>query len=316
MTLWIELAGGLALLLAGGEALVRGSAGLARRMGMPPYLIGVTLVGFGTSTPELVTSLDAALIGAPGVAVGNVIGSNIANVLLILGVAAIALPIAVPPGALRRDGAVLIGASGALLAVALTGALSRAAGLAFLAALVVYLWVSLRSARTAGSEAESGQAAAPGLGAGIALAAAGVAGVVLGAHLLVGGAVALARTTGVSEAAIGLTLVAVGTSLPELATSLVAALRRQGDIALGNVIGSNIFNILGIAGTTAAVAPIAVPAEILRLDIWVMAGTALLLVAAAATGRRIGRPEGAAFLAGYAAYLALLLAPQLSQAAP
>jgi cation:H+ antiporter len=310
---WLSLVAGLALLLGGGEALVRGAVGAATRLGVSPLVIGLTLVGFGTSTPELVASLDAALSGAPGVAVGNVVGSNLANILLILGLAALLGPIAVDPAAFRRDGAALVAATLAFAAVALTGSLPRLAGLGGVALIIAYTLSTYFAERRAGGpsaelRAQEAAQVAPkgmGLGAGLALAAAGIAGVVVGAGLLVDAAVTLARAAGLSEAVIGLTLVAVGTSLPELATSVVAALRRHGDVAFGNVVGSNLFNLLGIAGVTAAVIPVPVPPEILRFDLWAMLAATLLLVGAAVTGWRVSRREGAALLALYAGYLAV-----------
>jgi cation:H+ antiporter len=317
--IWLSLATGLVLLLGGGEALVKGSVAVASRLGVSPLLIGLTLVGFGTSTPELVASLQAVLVGAPGIAVGNVVGSNIANILLILGVAAVILPVATTKEAFRRDGTVLIGVSLLMVAVVLTGSIGRWTGAGFLALLAAYtVWTYLTERRapdaSAALHAAEAEAVAPrGLSLPLALllALGGIAAVLLGASLLVHAAIDIARAAGLSEAVIGLTLVAVGTSLPELATSAMAALRRQSDVAFGNIVGSNIFNVLGIAGTTAVVTPIAVPAEIVRLDIWVMLATALLLVVFAVTGWRVSRREGAVFLAAYAAYLAVQLAPGL-----
>jgi cation:H+ antiporter len=310
----IEIAAGLALLLGGGEALVRGSVGVAFRLGVSPLLIGLTLVGFGTSTPELVASLHAAHIGATGIAVGNVVGSNIANILLILGVSAIVLPVAISKDAFRRDGTVLILASLLMLAVVLSGALTRLSGLAFLSLLVGYaVYCFLTDRRSEGTTAAMHAAevahVAPrrmSLRVGLLIALGGIAGVIVGAGLLVDAAVAIASAAGIPQTVIGLTLVAVGTSLPELAASLTAAVRRQGDLAFGNIVGSNIFNILGIAGATALFAPLSVPAEIIHLDIWVMIGSAIILVVFAMTGWRIGRREGALFLSAYAAYLLVL----------
>ncbi|MGQ9368213.1 calcium/sodium antiporter [Azospirillum sp. ST 5-10] len=306
----VELVAGLVLLLVGGEALVKGSVGVATRLGVSPLLIGLTLVGFGTSTPELVTSLRAAQLGAPGIAIGNVVGSNIANVLLILGMAALLLPMATSKDAFRRDGTVLMGASMLLLPVALLGVVDRWVGLLFLVLLFAYTVHTYRSERRpdAGVPGDAPAAGMPvWLGGAIALA--GIAAVVFGADLLVGAAMVLARAAGVSETVIGLTLVAVGTSLPELATSVMAALRRQSDVAFGNIVGSNIFNILGILGVTAAVSPIPVPPEIAGFDIWAMLAAALLLVGFAVTGWRISRWEGAAFLAAYLAYVAVQVSP-------
>jgi len=280
----------------------------------------LTLVGFGTSTPELVASVNAAWIGAPGIAVGNVVGSNIANVLLILGVAALIFPVAVSKAAFRRDGAALIGASLVLTIIILTGALSRWAGVALLALLAAYtVYAYLSEARTAQEERGTDTAAVANPGVPLAIAVlfalGGIAGVIIGASLLVDSAVLIARSAGVSETVIGLTLVAVGTSLPELATSAMAALRRQGDLAFGNIVGSNIYNILGILGATGVIVPIAIPAEIAGFDVWVMLAAAVALAVFAITDWRISRREGAAFLLGYAVYLALLISPGFRAAA-
>jgi cation:H+ antiporter len=320
----LQLIAGLALLLLGGEILVKGSVAVAQRLGVSPMLIGLTLVGFGTSTPELVTSLQAAMIGAPGIAVGNVVGSNIANILLILGVATVILPMATTREAFWRDGSVLVAASLLLLGVVLSGSIARWAGICFLALLLAYTGYAYLSERRGRSAAAALHAAEAdevadlpprgiGIGAGIGLTIGGIAAVVVGASLLVDASLVIARAAGLSEAVIGLTLVAVGTSLPELVTSVMAAIRKHGDIAFGNIVGSNIFNILGIAGVTAAVTPITVPAEILQFDIWAMVATALLLVAFAMTGWRVNRWEGGAFLACYAAYLAVQLSPDARQ---
>jgi cation:H+ antiporter len=317
---YLILAAGLVLLLAGGEALVRGSVAAASRLGVSKLVIGLTLVGFGTSTPELAASLDAALSGAPGVAIGNVVGSNIANILLILGLSAVLLPVATRPAAFRRDGAALALASLLLLGVCWLGVLSRPAGLVLLAILAAYTLHTYRSERRAAASpsarmhaAEAEEVAAPALSmpAALALTAGGIVAIVLGADLLVGAALTLARAAGISETVIGLTLVAVGTSLPELATSVTAAIRRHGDVAFGNVVGSNIFNILGIAGTTALVSPIPIPAQILAFDIWAMLAATAALIAFAVTGWRVTRTEGAVLLAAYAAYLAVQLHPGL-----
>lgn len=311
-----EIAAGLVLLLLGGEFLVRGAVAVARRLDVSPLLIGLTLVGFGTSTPELVASLEAALAGAPGIALGNIVGSNIANVLLILGLAALVAPMATDARAFRRDGPVLLGASALLILACLGGTLGRWPGLAFLALLAAYTaatYVSERRRPTPatalhGAEAELVAPAGWPLWRGLAVALAGLAGVLIGASLLVDGAIALAHRIGVPDTLIGLTLVAVGTSLPELATSLVAAARRQGAVAFGNIVGSNIFNILGIAGVTAVVRPLPVPPELLGRDLWVMLAATLVFAAFAMTGHRVARWEGALLLAGYGGYMAALAA--------
>ena len=294
---------GFAFLLLGGEALVRGAIAVAARMGLSPMVVGVVLVGFGTSMPELATSLRAALAGSPGIAVGNVVGSNSANVLLILGLAAVAAPLAVSRAELARDGGAMIAATAIGIVAMLTGgALGRPEGALMIGGLALYMVHALRSGGGAPVAAGAGR-----LWAGLALSLAGLAGVLLGADLLVRGAVELAEAAGLSEAAIGATVVAVGTSLPELAAALVASRHGQGAMALGNVLGSNVFNILGILGITALLAPLEVPPSMLSFDIWVMAGAALALVAMAVTGWRITRAEGAALLAAYAGYVALAL---------
>lgn len=313
----LPLLAGLALLALGGEFLVRGAVRVAARLGVSPLLVGLTLVGFGTSTPELVTSVQASLSGSPGIAVGNVVGSNIANVLVILGIAALVAPVAVTSRALSRDGVVGVAASVALLGVGLFWALDRAVGAAFLLALAGYLWFAWRQESAAEAATNHGAAwdraearphhARPAPPAGLAVplltAFAGLVAVVVGGRLLVGAAVELARLWQVSEAVIGLTVVAVGTSLPELVTSLVAAARRQGEVALGNVLGSNIYNVFGIAGATALIAPTAIPPEMVRFDLWAMLAVSLLLLAVARTGWRVGRREGVLLLAIYAAYV-------------
>jgi len=307
---FLLIAGGLVLLAIGGDVLVRGAVGTASKLGVSPLLIGLVLVGFGTSMPELTTSVQAALSGSPGIAVGNVVGSNIANILLILGAAALIAPITVARGVLKRDGSFLA-LSQIVLAVALfLTPVGRTSGGLLFAGLIAYIglsyWLDQRSkgpeARLHSAEAESVAPPKGGLLTSLLLLAAGIAGVVFGAKLLVTGAISIAEGFGISDAVIGLTVVAIGTSLPELAASIAAALKRQGDIALGNVIGSNIFNALGILGATAIIQPIDVPASILGSDVWIMLGAAALLFLVAATGRRVGRMEGVGLLALYAAY--------------
>lgn len=306
---------GLAGLVIGGELLVRGAVSAAKSLGISPLVIGLTLVGFGTSTPELVTSLQAAWAGSPGIAVGNVVGSNIGNILLILGLTAMFGAIAVNPAAFKRDGTVLFTATIAVVGLFLLGDLGRVAGASLFAALLAYLIYALWSERAQPTEAQpvyEGEAQLVGrrntsIGLSALQAFVGLAITILGARLLVTGAVDLAQAAGISETLIGLTIVAIGTSLPELVTSIMAVLRKQGDVAFGNIIGSNIFNILGILGITALVQPLFIPPEILRLDIWVMLGTTLLLLLFARTGWRVGRSEGAALLAAYLIYVAVLI---------
>ncbi|MEZ5932896.1 MAG: calcium/sodium antiporter [Alphaproteobacteria bacterium] len=305
-----ELVIGLILMLVGGEWLVRGGVALAERAGVSPLMIGVTLIGFGTSAPELATCIDAALAGAPGLAVGNVIGSNIANVLLILAAGALLYPIAAEPKALRRDGPVLLASALICLGLVYSGQVGRWVGGILVILLIVYLLLTAlddrrRTARVSEALSGSGERkpAALALIGHLALTLLGLACVLIGAHLLVAGAVAFAGSLGVSEAVIGLTLVAVGTSLPELTTTAIASAKRQGAMAFGNVIGSNIFNSLGILGATALVQPIEMPAEVAGFDIWVMLAATLALLVFATTHWRISRREGAVLLLGYAAYI-------------
>ena len=302
---YLLILAGFAGLLVGGEFLVRGAVAIAERLRVSPIVIGVTLVGFGTSMPELLTSVQAALAGAPGIAVGNVVGSNIVNILLILGAAAAIRPIVVGGPAFRRDGTVLALATALCLAVVLTGTLGRVAGLAFVAGLAAYVVLAIRTG--AAVEPEPSEAR-PSMLRAILLFLGGLLVTLAAARALVFGAVDVATQLGVSEAVIGLTVVAIGTSLPELVTSIVAARRGQADLAFGNIVGSNIFNVLGILGITALVQPLAVPASIAAVDIWVMVGATVALVVAAVTGWRITRREGAAFVAAYAAYLVWLVA--------
>ena len=322
---FLLIAAGLVLLAVGGELLVRGAVQLAERLGVSPLLIGLTLVGFGTSTPELVTSLQGALAGSPGIAIGNVVGSNIANILLILGVAALLRPIAVSSSALRRDGVLLIATAVAFLFLGWFWSLDRIAGLLLVAALGFYLVLAWQQERNGGddhtaafSRAEAGDAlhegmdlrgtapARPGLATlllPLAMAIAGLVVVVFGGRFLVDGSIGLARAFGISETVIGLTIVAVGTSMPELVTSVLAAVRRQSEVALGNVLGSGMYNILGIAGVTGLVAPSPIPAQIANFDTPVMVAVSVLLFVLAVTGMRISRREGALLLAGYVVYV-------------
>ncbi|MFN3549717.1 MAG: calcium/sodium antiporter [Mesorhizobium sp.] len=323
MTTFLPLLGGLILLVLGGELLVRGSVNVASRLGVSPLVIGLTLVGFGTSTPELVTSVQAALAGAPGIAYGNIVGSNIANILLILGVATVILPITVESSTLKRDGLVMIGVALVFAAMAATMPAGRLVGAVFLAALAGYIYLAFRQESLSSSDhgavydkslaaQEADPALAPARAATGSLvvplltAVAGLAIVVLGGKFLVDGAVNLARSFGISETVIGLTIVAVGTSMPELVTSVMAALRKQTDVAFGNIVGSNIYNILGIGGATALMAPSDVPAEIVSFDNLVMIAISILVIVFAWTGRRISRWEGGVLLLGYVGYVWLI----------
>jgi cation:H+ antiporter len=303
------IAGGLVALLIGGDWLVKGAVDAARRWGVSPMVIGLTLVGFGTSMPELLTSLQAAFGGYPGIAVGNVVGSNIANILLILGLAAVMSPVIVSQGTFRRDAMILVGSAALGMALALTGTFGRLSGVIFLAGLSGFLWLAFRKGEDPVYEHEAEALPEhPGRALGLSLGqfALGLVITILGARYLVQGAVGLAEAAGISETVIGLTIVAVGTSLPELVTSVLAARKGESDVALGNVIGSNIFNILGILGVTALIKPIPVPPEILRLDIWVMGAATMVLVWVSLTGWKITCREGYGMVGAYAAYLGWL----------
>lgn len=297
---------------------MRGAVQTAERIGISPLVISMTLVGFGTSIPELVTSVQAGLSGSPGIAYGNVVGSNIANILLIAGVSALICPIAVARSALQRDTVVMLLAGFAFAGLTPFILMGRLAGATLIAALLCYICFVIRQERTnadsgvihdkslALSETDPGLAP-PHVQTAILLplfiAIMGLVLILLGGTFLVSGGVALARSYHVSETIIGLTIVGVGTSMPELVTSAIAAFRRQGDVAFGNVIGSNIYNTLGIGGATALVAPSYVPQEIVYFHGPVMAGVFILMTVFAATGLRIGRREGLTLLAGYLVYL-------------
>ncbi|MBO6754990.1 MAG: calcium/sodium antiporter [Roseibium sp.] len=305
---------GLIFLGVGGDALVRGAVGAAERLKISPLVTGLVLVGFGTSTPELVTSLSAVLQGSSGIAIGNVIGSNIANILLILGLTAAITPICAEPRAFKRDAPMLAIATGACVVFALNGEFGRLTGVVFLAILLAYVgftYVKERGEfdRQAKLHVEATELVAVrprALWLSTLIAAGGVALVIFGANWMVSGSISIARTLGVSETVIGLTIVAIGTSLPELATSVIAALRKQTDIAFGNIIGSNIFNTLGIIGVAAAVAPITVPPKVLTYDLWLLVAVTALLLYFAFTEARLSRREGAVFLVLYTAYLGFL----------
>lgn len=293
---------GLLGLFFGGEALVRGSVGIARRMAIPPLLIGLTVVGFGTSTPELLVSVDAAWRGVPDIALGNIVGSNIANILLIIGLSALIWPIRVMGATLRRDTAVMMAAALVLVPIIAMGQLGRVSGVILVAGLAAYLIWAYR--QPGDMEAEDIGVSAPASPLVSTLwVIGGLVALMVGARFLVDGAVNIARGYGISEAFIGLTIVAVGTSLPELATSLIAAFRRQSEIAIGNIVGSNIFNVLGILGVTALIAPIPVASRFLTFDLPVMIAVSLILTALLLTRPVIGRGIGVVMLAGYVVYV-------------
>ena len=309
------VAGGLVLLALGGELLVRGAVGMATRLGISPLLAGLTIVGFGTSAPELATSVQAALAGSPGIAIGNVVGSNIANILLILGVSAIILPLSVNPASFARDSIALGGSALLCTGAVLLGVIGPLIGCVLIICLVGYIWWAYKSESAvpcpegARHEHEAEDRPVPANTGPVVLGGmilAGLAAAIFGAGWLVDGAVVLAGAAGVSESVIGLTVVAIGTSLPELIACVVAVLRGHEDVALGNVVGSNIYNLCGILGITALIQPIAVPAEIAAFDIWVLLGVTALLMVQLRSGWRLSRLEGALLVALYIGYTLLL----------
>ncbi len=314
LTVFLLFVLGLALLFAGAESLVRGSSKVAARAGISPLVIGLTVVAYGTSTPELVVSTMAALKGQTDIAVANVVGSNIFNVLFILGVCAVITPLAVTSQIIRREVPIMIAASLALLWLVRDGTIGRAEAAVLLTGIAAYtstsIWQSRRESAAA-SAASGAPAEKPGGSWKVDLAfiAAGLGALVLGARWLVQGAIAIAQSWGVSEAVIGLTIVAAGTSLPEVATSIVATVRGQRDIAIGNVVGSNIYNllaILGFAGLLSGTGLTVSPAMV-AIDVPVMIAVAVACLPLFFTSGHLARWEGALFVAYYVAYTAFLI---------
>jgi cation:H+ antiporter len=295
---------GVVLLYLGGEVLVKNSSLLARNLGISPLVIGLTVVAFGTSSPELAATLASAFRGVPEVALGNVIGSNIANLGLILGLTALLYPLRSTPKFLRRELPFMIIVSALTFPMLFDGSLGRLEGVLLVGLLGLYLLYQFRGGEAPPLEAlvpVVAKAQVPTSRAALG-AIFGVVLLVLGAQALVEGAVTLARGFGISERVIGLTLVAIGTSLPELASSLVAALKREGEIILGNIIGSNIFNVLAILGITALVRPITFAFAPIRLDLWVMMGLSFAVILLMLRGARLGRLAGALLLCLYLIY--------------
>jgi len=314
------LIAGLVLLVFGAEVLVRGAAKLAAQFGISPLIIGLTVVAFGTSAPETAVSVQAALAGSGDIAIGNVVGSNIANVLFILGLTALIAPLIVSRQLIRLDVPIMIGASLVTYALAWDGTLSRLDGTLLFAAIIGYTLFLIQSSRRANAEAAASDEFAKEFSAdahpkryssfiNAGLVIVGLVLLVVGSNFLVEGAVSLARALGLSELVIGLTVIAVGTSLPELATSILAAIRGERDIAVGNIVGSNIFNLLCVLGLSALVAPqdVAVAASALAFDFPVMIAVALACLPIFFTGYSISRWEGLLFLAYYIAYTAYLV---------
>ena len=315
MSVTLLILGGLVLLAAGGELLVRGAVGMSQLLRISPLLAGLTIVGFGTSMPELATSLQAAFAGSPGIALGNVVGSNIANILLILGVSAIIMPLAVEPKAFRRDALAMGGSTLLCVGAVMTGTIGAGLGLLLIVALAGYIvWAYLSERQAGDEEAERHvsefEDAAPRTHKAwllVPMILGGLAAAIFGARLLVDGAVQMASAAGLSETVIGLTIVAIGTSLPELIACLVAVWKKHPEVALGNVVGSNIYNLLGILGITAVIHPLEVPAEIVRFDIWMLVGVTALLLVQLRSGWRVTRTEGALLAALYCGYTVFLI---------
>lgn len=313
--IYVQLAGGLVLLVVFGDVLVRGAVDLSYRLGIPPLIVGLTVVAFGTSAPELVVSVKAALDGLPGIAIGNVVGSNIANILLVLGLPALISATRCDHHALDRNTYIVLGTSVLFTVLCFLTPMTFWDGALLFGLLIAFLWLSARramSSRTDGSLVPIDDDVEPLAGpvwVSVGALLLGLVGLPVAAHLTVDGAASVARVWGVSDAVIGLTVVAIGTSLPELATTVIAAFRQHGALALGNVLGSNLFNMLAIIGITAMVTPIEIPAEILRLDIWVMLAATVILVPFVVWQVPIGRIAGIAFLAAYVVYIGYLLSP-------
>ncbi|MDZ7908011.1 MAG: calcium/sodium antiporter [Gemmobacter sp.] len=306
------VAAGLVLLVFAGDALVKGAVALALRLGIPALIVGLTVVAFGTSAPELLVSVNAALNGQAGIALGNVVGSNIANILLILGLPALIATIHTSLLDIRRGYVVMLATAILLIVLSFLGPFTWWHGLILLAGLTLTLWDNIRIARAHRADLAAQdlpEGADPGMAVWkiSALILAGLVGLGFGADLLVDGAVNIARNFGISETVIGLTLVAVGTSLPELVTSVMAAFRKQADVAMGNVIGSNTFNVLAILGITSVIAPMEVPAQLLSFDLWVMLAVSLMLVPFVFLKLDIGKLAGIGLVGGYVAYTVSLV---------
>lgn len=323
---YISLAGGLVVLIIAGDVLVRGSVGIAQRLGIPNLVIGLTIVAFGTSAPELVISLKAAMEDAGGIAIGNVVGSNIANVLLVLGMPALIAATPCGEDGATRNAMFMVAVTIVFIGLCFFTPIGLLAGIVLLVLLAMFLTASTITARRHRKKQKSISAASAGAAVAdaeileddtlddvedvpdsvwIALVyiVLGLVGLPLGAHFTITGATDIASHWGVSEAVIGLTVIALGTSLPELATTVMAAIRQHGAVAIGNVIGSNIFNLLAIIGITAVVVPIDVPPEVLKLDVWVMLACAVLLAVLAAFRICLGKISGFAMTAAYGLYI-------------
>ena len=311
---WIYTLVGLVILLLAGDSLVKGAVNMSLRLGVPALIVSLTIVAFGTSAPELLISVQAILEGVPGIALGNVVGSNTANILLVLGVPALLATMHTSECNTRKSFLQMIAATVLFIILCFRGDFDWIAGLILLTALAAMLGHAMlevkRHRDAAPDEEEEVEGADPNLGWGkiLLFLGLGLIGLPIGADLLVDGASNIARTFGISDTVIGLTLVAIGTSLPELATTVMAALRRQADVALGNVIGSNMFNLLGIMGVASLVGTIPVDPQFHRFDLWIMLGASLALIPFVFFRQDITRIWGIALSLAYIAYLVVVLA--------
>lgn len=309
---------GLVLLFAGGEGLVKGSVALAQRMGISTLLVSLVIVGFGTSAPELLVCIKAALNGTADLAVGNVIGSNIANILLIIGVGALIKPLVCDNVTIRRDSLVVILASVFVTILTMIGFIDAMRGGVLVACLVGYLLFSYIHEKRSSLKEQAEESVrrdqvvdvidkeTTPVWSALIFTIVGLAGLVMGADWLVTGASSIARSYGVPDVVIGLTLVAFGTSLPELATAVIASIKGHADVIIGNVLGSNLFNILGILGVTAMISPLSMGGRVASTDIWLMLLSAIILFPAIMTGRTISRFEGGIFVMLYIGYIATM----------
>lgn len=303
--IYLSLIGGLFLLILGGEFLVRSSVGLANRLGVPSLIIGLTIISLGTSAPEFTVSMKAMAEGASDLVLGSVIGSNIANILLVLGAAALIRPIMTRESIIKRDGLFLVGVSSVLAALSLMGGLSFIIGILFLGIYVAYVTYCYKTEKCQPEDDEQKEMAQQfsNLWLSIPVLVLSLFGVIKGADLLVTAAIELARIFGVSEAIIGLSIVAFGTSLPELAISVIGAMKRATGVVLGNVVGSNISNILVILGASSLVGPLPFSGQLASFDIWVMLLATIILVPVLASGQRLSRIEAAFFVICYVGYI-------------
>ncbi len=302
---------GFVLLIAGGEIMVRGAVAIAQWLNVPPVVVGLTIVAIGTSAPELTVSIDAVLKGSPDIAIGNVVGSNLSNILLVLGIAALIKPVQADPQLIRRDGMTMVAAAALLTVLAQTGSIELMVGVFMLVIYLGYIgycyWVEQvlgdPSQELTLAEVEEHSGSPNTLYVSVLLFLSGLGGVIFGADLLVDGAVILARNFGLSETVIALSIVAIGTSLPELAVSMIAAFKGRSDVAVGNIVGSNISNVLFILGATTLVSPISIAPQIASFDSWFMLAVSVVLIPVLVTGMRISRIEAACFLGIYGFYI-------------